>query len=63
MHQVSDLAAKNAFIALKTKVDKLGINKLVNVPTSLNNLKIKVEDLDVEVENCSCRLEKIKWSK
>ena len=60
MHQVSDLAAKNAFIALKTKVDKLGINKLVNVPTSLNNLKIKVEDLDVEVENCSCRLEKIK---
>ena len=63
MHQVSDLAAKNAFIALKTKVDKLGINKLVNVSTSLNNLKIKVEDLDVEVENCSCRLEKIKWSK
>ena len=47
MHQVSDLAAKNAFIALKTKVDQLGINELVNVPTSLNNLKIKVEDLDV----------------
>ena len=33
----SDLAAKKYFIALKGKVDKLGINKLVNVPTSLNN--------------------------
>ena len=26
---------------------KLGINKLVNVPTSLNSLKAKVDDLDV----------------
>ena len=43
----SDLAAKKDFIALKAKVDKLGINKLVNVPTSLNNLKTKVHDLDV----------------
>ena len=43
----SDLAAKKDFIALKAKVDKLGINKLVNVPTSLNNLKTKVDDLDV----------------
>ena len=33
----SDLAAKNDFIALKAEVDKLDINKLVNVPTSLNN--------------------------
>ena len=29
------------------KADKLDINKLVNVPTSLNNLKIKIDDLDV----------------
>ena len=29
------------------KVDKLDINILVNVPTSLNNLKTKVNDLDV----------------
>ena len=43
----SDLAAKKDFIALKAEVDKLDINKLVNVPTSLNNLKTKVDDLDV----------------
>ena len=35
------------FIALKAKVDKLDINKLVNVPTSLYNLKTTVNDLDV----------------
>ena len=35
----SDLAAKKEFIALEVEVDKLDINKLVNVPTSLNNLK------------------------
>ena len=29
------------FIALKAKVDKLDINELANVPTSLNNLKTK----------------------
>ena len=34
---IYDLAAKKNFIALKAGVDKLGINKLVNVPTSLNN--------------------------
>ena len=43
----SDLAAKKNFIALKAEVDKLDINKLVNVPTGLNNLKTKVDDLDV----------------
>ena len=32
---------------MKTEVDKLDINKLVNVPTSFNNLKTKVDDLDV----------------
>ena len=37
----SDLAVKKGFI------DKLDINKLTNVPTSLNNLKTKVNDLDV----------------
>ena len=41
----SDLAARKPFIALK--VDKLDINKLINIPTSLNNLKIKVNDMDV----------------
>ena len=32
---------------MKTEVDKLDINKHVNVLTSLNNLKTKVDDLDV----------------
>ena len=32
------------------------INKLDKVPSRLNNLKIKVDDL--EVENCSCGFEK-----
>ena len=40
----SDLAARKDFIALKAEVDKLDINKFVNVPTSLNNLKTKVDD-------------------
>ena len=42
-----DLAAKKYFIALKAEADKLDINKLVNVPTSLKNLKTKLDDLDV----------------
>ena len=37
----SDLAAKKDFVALKAKVDKLDINKLVKVSNSLNNLKQK----------------------
>ena len=36
------------FSALKAEVEKLEINKLVNVPTSLNHLKTKVDDLDVD---------------
>ena len=43
----SDLVAKKDFIALKAELDKLDINKLINVPTSLNNLKTKVDDLEV----------------
>ena len=34
------------FIALKAEVEKLDINKLVNFPTSLDNLKTKVDNLD-----------------
>ena len=30
---------------MKVEVDKLDINKLTNVPTSLNNLKTEVEDV------------------
>ena len=43
---IFDLAAKK-FIALKAKVDKVDIDELVNVRTSLSNLKTKVNDLDV----------------
>ena len=43
----SDLTVKKFFIALKAEVDKLGINKLTNVSTSLNNLTKKDDDLDV----------------
>ena len=32
---------------MKAKVDKQDINKLVNAPTAWNNVKTKVDDLDV----------------
>ena len=32
---------------MKTETDTLHINKLFNVPASLNNLKTKVNDLNV----------------
>ena len=41
------LAAKKDSLALKAEVDKLDINELTNVLPSLNNLKTKVDDLDV----------------
>ena len=34
---------------MKAKVDKLVIAKLATVPTSLNNLKTKVDHLDVDI--------------
>ena len=42
-----DLAAKKYFITLKAEVDKIDMNKLTNFPASLNNVKTKVDDLDV----------------
>ena len=48
------------FIALKAEVDKLDINKLINVPTSLNNLRTKVYDLDVgKLKTLSVDLKKV----
>ena len=35
----SDLAAKKDFFALKAEFDKLDVNKLTDVPTSLNNVQ------------------------
>ena len=43
----SDLASKKDFIPSKAEVDKLDIKTMTNVPTSLNNLKTKIDDLDV----------------
>ena len=56
-----DLAAKKYLFALKADFDKLDISKLVNVPTVLNNLKGKVNDLDLGKLKTVCRYEKIKW--
>ena len=45
---------------MKTEVDKLDIDKLVNVPTCLNNLKTKVDDLDVgKLKNVPVDLKKL----
>ena len=33
---------------MKVEVEKLHIDKLVNAPSSLNNLKAKLDDLDAE---------------
>ena len=43
----STVATKNDFIALKAEVDKLGITKLCNFPTSLNNWETNAYDLDI----------------
>ena len=60
----SDLAAKKDFIALKADVVKPDINKLLNVPTSLKNLKSKVDDVDVgKLKTVPADIEKIKWCK
>ena len=45
--EYADLAARKGFIVLKAEVNKLDIDNLVNVPTSSNNLKTKLDDLDV----------------
>ena len=37
---------KKDFIALKAEVEKLDINTINNVTTTLNNLKTEVDDLD-----------------
>ena len=44
----SSFSAKSNSIVLKPKTDKLDIKKWVNVPTALNNFKIKVDDLDTD---------------
>ena len=43
----ADLSVKKDFIALKAEFDKQEINKLINDPISLNNIKTNVDELDV----------------
>ena len=43
---ISDLAAKNMVLLWKFKL--ININKLFNVPTSLHDLKTKVNDLYID---------------
>ena len=44
----SNLAAKREIVALKAAAEKLDINKLLNFPRGFNNLKAKVDGLDVD---------------
>ena len=44
----SDLVAKKDFIDLKAEVNKLDIREVTNFPTSSNNLKTKLDDLNVD---------------
>ena len=44
----SDFALKANLANLKTELDKLDINKLKNLPNSLNNLKTKIDKLDID---------------
>ena len=39
----ADLSVKKDFIALKAEFDKQEINKLINDPISLNNIKTNVD--------------------
>ena len=43
----SNLASKKDFVALKAEVNKVVIIDIVKVPTSFNNLKTQINDLDV----------------
>ena len=47
---------------MKAEFDKLDINRLTNVPTSLNKVKTKGEDLDVgQLKTIPVDLKKNKW--
>ena len=47
---------------MKAQVDKLDINKLVNVPNGLNNFKTQVYDLYVgKLKTVHTDLKKNKW--
>ena len=43
----SNLAAKRDFVSFKAEFDNLGMNKLVNIPTSFDDFLKNVDVLDV----------------
>ena len=45
---ISCLALQSNLVCLKTKVDKLDLNKLKSFPNNLSNLKSKVGKLDMD---------------
>ena len=50
------------FVALEAEVHNLGIAKLFNVPTNLNNLKTGVDDIALgKLKTVPIDLKKIKW--
>ena len=44
----SSFGKQVGLVSLKCNVDKLGIDKLKNIPTNLSNLKSKVDKLDAD---------------
>ena len=47
---------------MKAEVDKIGINKFVNVPTGLNTVKTKEDDLNVDtLKTVPVDMKKLKW--
>ena len=56
----SNLAFKKDFFALKAEAKKLVIIEMIKVPTSLNNLKTQIDDLDVgKLKTVTADLEKV----
>ena len=53
------MVLRRDFFALKAEVDELGINKFINVLSSLNSLKTKVDDLDADKLKTSVDLKKL----
>ena len=50
-------------MTLIAEVDKLDINKLANVPTSLNNFKKKVDDFDIgKLKNIPLDLKQLSYA-
>ena len=43
----SNIAAKSDFIVLKVEINKLDTKKLINALTDLNDLRAKIDDLDL----------------